>query len=124
MPARRFHMEPGWEERIKNATKPTIRQVTEEIGNDVREVLARHVKTGALLRSLDVDLEAGTVKIGTDHWEFLEYGTSPHTIRIRDRKVLAEFSVSGWHFLGKEVHHPGTRSLAPLRRALYKKRGR
>ena len=51
---------------------------------------------------------------------FLEHGTAPHVIRVKDAKVLTD----GTSFFGVEVQHPGTKPLWILRRAVQKVTGR
>ncbi|MFO8022486.1 MAG: HK97 gp10 family phage protein [Perlabentimonas sp.] len=38
----------------------------------------------------------------------VEYGTKPHKIRVKNKKVLASNAKGKWNFYGKEVDHPGT----------------
>lgn len=45
-----------------------------------------------------------------DYSAAVENGTKPHTIRVRNKKVLAAHKGGGWNFFGKEVDHPGTRA--------------
>lgn len=50
--------------------------VIEEITDDMRRMVP--VDTGALLESIDSIHEGlhGLITVGTDYWEFVEYGTS------------------------------------------------
>ena len=108
-----FIEDPTWESKLREGLKPTIGHVTEDIGKDVRENLAPHTKTGELLGSVDVNPATGTVSIGTDHWQFIEYGTAPHEIKAKPGHFLKIGNT-----FRREVHHPGTREYAPMRRAL------
>jgi hypothetical protein len=76
------------------------------------------VDTGDLLMS--VRQEGTRVYVGTDHWHFLEYGTSPHPIYPVVKQAL------WWEGLAHpvpRVSHPGNREYAFMRRAIHKKRG-
>ena len=48
--------------------------------------------------------------------DILEYGTSPHVIRARNKKSL-RFEVDGVQVVTKKVFHPGTRPYAMVRTA-------
>jgi hypothetical protein len=60
----------------------------------------------------------GEVTSQAEHSAFIEYGTEPHTIRVKNKKVLAgpkRTAPSGWNnfsrdwaIYGKEIKHPGT----------------
>jgi len=49
-----------------------------------------------------------------EYAEYLEYGTRPHIIRIKNKKVLASKKA----IFGKEVKHPGTEAQPFMRPAL------
>lgn len=111
-------MDPDWEAKINRQIQPTIERVTKAVGTDVKQNLLPHNKTGELLESVDVDARNGIVSVGTDHWHFIEFGTSPHIEKAPPGHEL----FAGFMPLGTIVHHPGTREYAPMRRALYKPR--
>lgn len=51
----------------------------------------------------------------TDYAIHVEFGTKPHIIRIKDKKVLA----SKGQFFGTEIKHPGTEAQPFMRPALF-----
>jgi hypothetical protein len=111
-------MAPGWEEKIKVAVAPYIRGVSRDIADDVKSNLLKshNITTGALYRS--VSSTHNSVRVGTDHWSYIEFGTERHIIKVKRKKVLA----SATQVFGKMVKHPGNRAYAPIRRAAYKRR--
>ena len=62
----------------------------------------------------------GQVHVGTDHWQFSEYGTAPHVIHSRGPWKLRN-RIRGQIF-GYTVHHPGSPEQAYMRKALYQRR--
>lgn len=112
------YMVPDWRFKVNRVVEPWQRWTAGEIAEDIRSnlITGGNVVTGALLRS--VSHRGKRVFIGTDHWAHVEYGTSPHFIKVRTRKVMADRVT----VYGKLVKHPGTREYAPVRRATYKRR--
>lgn len=113
--------EPGWELKALEASSDAVDLVTEEIAVDARRYAP--VDTGAMRDSIDAipAVEGhGSVTVGTDHWRFVEYGTSPHEIHAKPGGALAW--PGGAHPVA-EVHHPGTHAQPFMRTALYQKRG-
>jgi hypothetical protein len=94
----------------------------DKVEREARYNLLRHNRTGRLLGSLRVRkyILGGDVVIGTDHWRFIEYGTSPHEIEPARKRAL--FWPQALHPV-RRVRHPGTREYAPMRRALRSARG-
>lgn len=118
----RVVMVPGWQAKIRGPMLQLQRQMAGEVAEDARGniISSGLVRTGQLLGS--VRQEGTRVYIGTDHWHFIEYGTAPHTIRPKVKKALWWIDISTGHPVS-HANHPGTREYAPMRRALYKKRG-
>jgi len=54
---------------------------------------------------------------GVDYGIYVEYGTSPHLIRPREKKAL-KFKKDNKTIFAKEVHHPGTNAQPFFRPAL------
>ncbi len=110
-------MAPGWEERVKIEGTPRMHGVVDEVERACRKNLAHHVHSGELLASLrsTKTVNGGRVWIGTDHWQYVEYGTRPHVINPRVKQAL--WWVGAPHPV-RRVRHPGTREYAPMRRAL------
>jgi hypothetical protein len=109
-------------DNVFRAVTPSVHLLTDKVHDRARRNLARHVRTGALIRSLYARkaLLSGRVFIGTDHWRFIEYGTSPHIIEPNRKQALnwptARHPV-------RRVRHPGTSEYAPMRRAIRAQRG-
>ncbi len=71
----------------------------------------RHTKTGALVASLVNRAIPGGREIAHDlaaapYAPFVHFGTRPHEIRPKDRKVL-RWANGGAFIFAKVVHHPG-----------------
>ena len=89
---------------------------------DIHSEAVRHcpVDTGRLRSSIAVEVGKGaSAVIGTNvkYAKYVEFGTKPHEIRIKNAKVLTD----GKDFFGKEVHHPGTKPQPFLRPAFITK---
>lgn len=69
------------------------------------------VDTGALRESLGVRVEPTRVLVGPSakHAPYVEFGTSPHVIKPKNKKALA-FQAGGKTVVVKQVRHPGTRA--------------
>lgn len=113
-------MAPGWRAKARAATLRFQEHIAEEVRHDVRRNIAADglIDTGALYNS--VRREGIRVYIGTDHWHFIEYGTRPHVITPSTKQAL--WWPGAAHPV-KWVLHPGNREYAPMRRALFTKRG-
>lgn len=107
-------------ERIRRSLSRLIPQATDDVtlgtAKRVLDYAQRsadlHTKTGALVRSLRMQRRGpGRYSVGHDeriapHWRFVHWGTKPHIIRPKNRKVLRW--VSGGKFVfAKIVRHPG-----------------
>lgn len=91
--------------------------ILEGIGNDFVNELVRTapVDTGFLRNSIRYEVSRrGVDIIMPEYGFFLEFGTKPHIIRVKDKKVLSD----GKHFFGKEVMHPGTEPQPFIRAAI------
>ena len=79
-------------------------------------------QTGRLRGSITHQMERklalpiGYVGTNVKYAKGLEFGTPPHTIRVKNAKVLA----SKGQFFGKKVKHPGTAPRPFMRPALHK----
>jgi len=79
------------------------------------------VKTGNLRTSLGVKVESSRVIIGPDERQapyggYVEFGTGPHVIRPKTKKVLS-FVVNGKRVFATKVNHPGTKAQPYVRPA-------
>ena len=78
------------------------------VGNDIVNELVKTVPVdkGTLKASINHSTNGNIITISMlEYGMYLEFGTPPHIIRVKDKKVLSD----GKSFFGKEVHHPGTR---------------
>lgn len=94
-------------------------QIAREVARDARRLAP--VDSGDLADSIEWIPGAETDLIVCDapYWAHVEYGTDPHVIRVRNKKVLR--SKEGV-FFGKEVNHPGTPAQPFLRPAMFRAR--
>lgn len=77
------------------------------LGNLLQNGMVRRVAvdTGDLKNSINFKLtDNGITFYMREHGKYVEWGTSPHIIRIKDKKVLSD----GERIFGKQVQHPGT----------------
>lgn len=78
-------------------------------------------KTGNLRKGLKKKYSkkatGGTVTSNAPHSHLIEFGTKPHKIAVKGKKVLSDGSI-----LGKEVMHPGSKARPFLQPAYYQER--
>jgi len=141
----KYSVTTKWDgERVKELGKKVVGKSSFEIGliveghakllvNNVTGRLAASITTqskddGTLPEAkalasdiIDKPKAEGETLVGTpvDYAPDVEFGTAPHTIRIKDAKVLSNGEV----FFGEEVHHPGTNANPFLRVALASTQG-
>jgi HK97 gp10 family phage protein len=60
------------------------------------------------IRSQMLGVAKGMVEVGAEYGAFVEFGTRPHVIRVKHKKVLANRREN--KIFGEVVHHPGTRA--------------
>jgi len=120
----KFKMAPGWQAKLEDIIHD---KVTEPITNAVFRDVVRYtpVDTGDLVSHVGKETTplVGRIFVRGSNAQkmiWVEYGTAPHIIRAKNKKVLADREKG--EIYGKTVHHPGTRAQAPMRRALYKAR--
>ena len=101
----------------------TTQQVLIQASNQIlAEMEAKvPVKTGNLRTSLGVKVESSRVIIGPDERQapyggYVEFGTGPHVIRPKSKKVLS-FVVNGKRVFATKVNHPGTKAQPYVRPA-------
>ncbi len=73
------------------------------------------------IRSRMTGLARGIIEVGADYGVFVHEGTRPHTIRVINKKVLANRREG--QIFGKIVNHPGTRAQPFLKDALEAEQG-
>lgn len=71
---------------------------------------------GSFAEGLRVDVVAGGTR-GVGYASHVEYGTRPHIIRPKRRRML-RFAMGGRDVFAREVRHPGTRPYRFMRNAL------
>jgi len=113
-------------EALNRASKEsgvTTQQVLIQSANQIlAEMEAKvPVKTGNLRTSLGVKVESSRVIIGPDERQapyggYVEFGTGPHVIRPKTKKVLS-FVVNGKRVFATKVNHPGTKAQPYVRPA-------
>jgi hypothetical protein len=110
-------------EQLLRTPQAYLAEVTARVFGDALRYCP--VDTGAMLASMRMQVRPGVgiVSVGTDHWMYTEYGARPHKIRPRGNYPLRFF----WRRVGQnvefwEVNHPGTPTVAYMRRALYQDR--
>lgn len=82
-------------------------KVLRGVGNDFVNELVRTapVDTGGLRQSIKYEVDEHGLSISMNEYGYyIEFGTQPHIIRVKNKKVLSD----GKRFFGKEVMHPGT----------------
>ena len=89
----------------------TMVKITTIAKNKAREIRPGSFKnrTGTLRRSIERDVQSaarGVVYVGEKYGEYVEFGTKPHTISPKNRKMLA-FKVNGVTVFARKVKHPG-----------------
>jgi hypothetical protein len=100
-----------------------FRLVMDEAGKVTLKILQKNVnvQTGALRDSMKYQLErtsAGGYKVtfcatataksdGTYYVDYVDQGTRPHTIRVRNKVALHFFDRSGNEVFAQAVYHPG-----------------
>ena len=107
---------------LTNASRSELREAGRQVVNRARILVP--VRTGRLRSSIRADPPRifsfrGSLTVGSD----LEYaaavndGSRPHIIRPRTKQVL-RFQVGGQTVFARVVHHPGTKGVHFLDRAL------
>lgn len=78
-----------------------------KLGNELVNGMTRRVAvdTGDLKNSIDFHVIGNKIFFTMKkHWKYVEFGTAPHEIRVRNKKALSD----GKTIFGKKVNHPGT----------------
>lgn len=60
------------------------------------------------IRSQMIGTAKGMVEVGAEYGAYVEFGTRPHIIRVKNKKVLANRRTN--QIFGRVVHHPGTKA--------------
>lgn len=103
--------------RVSGNASRELKQImidnTTHISNEAKAIKAGRFKnqTGNLRRSIYrrvYGAEKGLVATDEKYGEYVEFGTRPHVIRPRNKKMLA-FKIDGRLVFAKEVRHKGSR---------------
>ena len=107
----------SWLSKHGEDTKNDVKKMIFRTGNDIRTEAMRNLERNGTskTRKLKQSIQHITVKSGyggevfsgLDTSEFIEYGTKPHWIKIKHKKVLANVKTD--EIFGKKVFHPGTK---------------
>lgn len=110
-------------DNVARAVTPPTHAVVDRVHRNARGNLLPHNRSGRLLGSLRAvkRLLGGEIRIGTDHWRYIEYGARAHEIVPRVARTLWW---PGAPHPVRRVHHPGNDEYAPMRRALHDRTGR
>lgn len=117
--------EPGME-HIDNLVEGASYEACKEIADDIRSILRPHRRTGEMARSVRARKTkgGGRVYVGTDHWQYVEYGTEMHLIWSHGPySMVNRVDYAKPRAFGRgPVEHPGATAVRPIRRAFYKRR--
>lgn len=106
------------EQRCIGGPEQSLAETAQRVFDMVDAAADAHTKTGALARSLDiVRVSANHYEIGHDLAEapyalFVHWGTKPHVIRPKNKRLLrwptaARTASGGFYQFAKQVNHPG-----------------
>jgi hypothetical protein len=123
----RVVMNPLYGVLVENASADEVHAIARDIGRDIRGNIRTggHVQTRALVRSVRVRRLANRrsrIRIGTDHWWHIEYGTGPRTLVAGPGQVFRFVKANGEVVFTKRIRHPGNRAYMVIRRAVFKYR--
>ena len=96
---------------VPKVQKNAIARLAAAIHDDVKDRIGTHTKTGALEQSLRWVKREDEHLIYNDlqrapHAMFVHWGTSPHVIRPKNKRVL-RWPLPGGFAFAKKVNHPG-----------------
>lgn len=102
------------EKRTLNGFKNVVRDTAEDISKEAKNNINRNsYKTGVLKRSVITSFnkqgQEATIQATAKHAPYVEYSTRAHTIRPKNKKVLA-FNGGNKMVFVKKVNHPGTKA--------------
>ena len=96
------------------SVEDSVAAVAVEVANEAkRKAPVDHGRLRASIRPEKKSKYTWIVGTNVGYGLYVEYGTGPHVIRVKNKKVLSD----GKQFFGKEVMHPGTRAQPFLRPA-------
>jgi len=109
-------------EKLPEAIDEGVEQTSREFQGQVRRNIIKFnlIDTGQLYESIDrEELSGPRHRVYTDlqRAKWIEFGTSPHTIRPDEAGAL-RFTVGGREIIVQQVEHPGTDSEPFFRKAV------
>lgn len=104
---------------IWNAIETTVRTIAYKAQVNLKT--NKSYQTGRLSSSLQKDIKlnkpAFSGKVGSplEYASYVEFGTPPHIIEVKTKKVLARYTgttggKAGFQIFGKRVNHPGSKA--------------
>lgn len=109
-------------EEVKEDAKVAVKEAGYMTEADAKQNAP--VDQGDLRRSINTTIEENgmVAVVGTnmDYALSVEFGSAPHTIKVKDAKALS----NGQSFFGKEVQHPGTQAQPFLTPAFVKNKAK
>jgi hypothetical protein len=95
-----------------NLTEKLLKEATQTVFNVAQTEADKHTKTGAIARSLQVHSIHNGYEVKHDlqqapHALFVHWGTKPHKIRPKYKKILRWVDASSNFVFARSVNHPG-----------------
>lgn len=121
-------------EALRKAPEATINEVSKAVQKSALQVQSQAIKEAPVNKqsgggNLRQNIRAGMITktraevvSKAPYSIFVEAGTAPHIIQIKNKRVLANKRTG--EFFGTKVHHPGTRANPYMQRALEKSQGK
>ena len=125
----RVVIDPAGMARLHEELERLTEYMTEGVEADARQNWREHVETGKTLATVHAEHHGlyGHVWVAGKVWQFVEYGTQPHTIVVKTGNpfdyALRNREKNFYRYPGI-VRHPGNEEFAPMRRAAFRKRDR
>lgn len=99
-------------ENTSKIPQQVVRDLAQFVFNRARAGAGRHIKTGALesstyIRKIKDGLQVGHDANRAPHAVFVHFGTKPHAIKPKNRKILRWATASGRFIFARQVNHPG-----------------
>jgi hypothetical protein len=121
---------PVWRLELEAHTQDDLVAIVEDIADDARRACPTGESSGPdhvhMVDTIETAFEPGIgyVKVGTDHWAPIEYGSEDHDIVPRGPGYPLRFfwDRKGHMAFFYRVHHPGTPAQPFMRFSLYRRR--
>lgn len=98
-------------ENTSKIPQQVVRDLAQFVFNRARAGAGRHIKTGALESSTYIRKITDGLQVGHDanrapHAVFVHFGTKPHAISPKNKKIL-RWASDGRFIFARKVNHPG-----------------